>query len=294
MGRGYDTDEVRHKLIRVLGKSQSGMSGVELASKMGMSRITLSRYLTSFEQHGVVYGKKMGNVTVWHIKKGFDDYSFPQDYFRVTSTYLDTVVSGDAQGAVALLENCVYSGAKPVRLILDTVLPAYESIGRMYETQKIGSLERMSLQDTLDRSMYTLGRASNVSATKNCILMSTESNADIFCRAAAASLRSENWHVHNLGDIAGSVDVFFDLELQKLLGRVWRGTSGIMILVAFGGNLDALRFLASAVNTIRKKIPKNIQLAFCGETGGKLLGSDMATQNVSELIQWCDTVHQNV
>lgn len=293
MGRSYDIDEVRRRLIRILGKSEAGMSGVELASKMDMSRITLSRYLTSFEQHGVVCGKKMGNVTVWNIKRGFDDYSFPQDYFKVESAYMDTVVSGRAEDAIKLLENCVYSGAVPTRLILETIMPAFESINHMYETQKIGGLELMSLQDTLDRSLYTLGGSSDAVSTKNCIIINIETTPNISSQSATASLRSDGWHVYNLGDVSGIMDVFFDLELQKLLGRVWRGTPGIMILIAFGANQGAFRFLSGVVDTIRKKTPRNMWLAFCGDTGGKLLGSDMATTDVSKLIQWCNTIHRN-
>ncbi len=294
MGRGYDTDEVRRRLIRILSESEAGMSGVELASKMGMSRITLSRYLTSFEQYGVVYGKRMGNVTVWNMKRGFDDYLFPQDYFKVESAYLDMITAGRAEDAIRLLENCVYSGATPTRLILETIMPAFESINHMYETQKIGGLELMLLQDTLKRSLHTLGDSSDVDKTKNCILMNTEPTDDILSQSVAASLRSDAWNVNNMGDVSGVMDVFFDLELQKLLGRVWRGTPGVMILIVFGGNLGAFRFISSAVSTIHKKTPKNIRLAFCGDTGKKLLGSEMATTDVSKLIQWCNTIHQNI
>ena len=130
--------------------------------------------------------------------------------------------------------------------------------------------------------------------TKNCILMNTEPTDDILSQSVAASLRSDAWNVHNMGDVSGVMDVFFDLELQKLLGRVWRGTPGVMILIVFGGNLGAFRFISSAVSTIHKKTPKNIRLAFCGDTGKKLLGSEMATTDVSKLIQWCNTIHQNI
>ncbi|MYC79589.1 MAG: hypothetical protein F4W68_03700 [Cenarchaeum sp. SB0661_bin_35] len=294
MGRGYDADQVRHRLIRILDESEAGMSGVELASKMGMSRITLSKYLLYFEQHGVVHGKRIGNVTVWSIKSGFNDYSFPQDYFKVESAYMDMVLSGNAEDAIRLLERCVHSGAAPDKLILETIMQAFESIDRMYRTQKIGGLEMISFRDTLDRSLYALGDSQNIISTKNCITIETETIPDMSCRSVTAVLRSDGWHAYSLGDVSGVMDVFFDLELQKLLGRVWRGTPGVMILIVFGSNPDAFRFLADVFDTIRKKTSGNIRLAFCGDTGGKLLGSEMATTDVSNLIQWCDTIHQNM
>ena len=45
MGKGYSTEEIREKLISILDDSVSGMSGVEVSEKMGINRITMSKYL---------------------------------------------------------------------------------------------------------------------------------------------------------------------------------------------------------------------------------------------------------
>lgn len=293
MGREYGTEEVLRRLIGVLGKSRAGMSGVELASAMGMSRITMSRYLASFEQQGMVHGKRMGNVTVWSVKEGVDGYSFPQDYFRVAAAYMDALTTGNAEKAVSLLESCVYFGARPARLVLECVLPAFGSVTTMRREQRIGALESVLFQDILHRSLHALGRSSRTIPTKNCILMVADPLHELQCRAVDASLRSESWNVHNLGYMSDAVDVFFDLELQKMLGRVWRGMPGIMVIIVFGGDADALRFLSNSTDTVRKKIPKNIHLAFCVETDGRLQGSDMASPDISKVMQWCETIHQN-
>ena len=48
MGRGYSTEEIREKLILTLKDSETGMSGVEISEKIGVNRITMSKYLKVF------------------------------------------------------------------------------------------------------------------------------------------------------------------------------------------------------------------------------------------------------
>ena len=49
MGKGYSVEEIREKLILILDDSVSGMSGVEISEKIGINRITMSKYsLCSF------------------------------------------------------------------------------------------------------------------------------------------------------------------------------------------------------------------------------------------------------
>ena len=293
MGRGYGEEEIRRRLLEVLSNSDSGMSGTELASRMGISRITMTKYLTSFAQRGVVQRRPAGNITIWYLERGAGNYSFPQDYFRVGPHYLDLITAADANGVYSLVQSCVHSGARPRRLVPEVVLPAIESVGRMYDAGKIGGLELRLLRGIISESVRMMNwPLVRTTPTKNCILLAAEPEAVMLCDAASAALYSEGWNVHNLGDLSGSVDVFFDLDLQKLLGRVWRGTPGVMILLAFGGSEEALVFLADAAGSVREKSSGQIRLAFCGETGGKRLGSDMASAQMDDVLQWCETAHK--
>ncbi len=294
MGRGYGEEEIRRRLVDILADSDSGMSGTELASRMGVSRITVTKYLESFAQRGVVQKRPSGNITIWYLERGAGNYSFPQDYFKIGPRYLDLVTAADENGVFSLAQNCIHAGARPYRLVSEVVLPAIESVDNMYREGKIGGMELRLFGDIMSRSLHLMNwPLVRTAPTKNCILMAAEPSAVLRCEAASAALYSEGWRVHCLGDLSGSADVFFDLDLQKLLGRVWRGTPGVMVLAAFGGAEEALRFIAGAVRAVRKNSSGEIRLAFCGETGGKRLGSNMASASVTDVLQWCGTVHDN-
>ena len=53
MARGYDETEVKFRLIKLLHSSKSGISGVEISEKLGINRVTMSKYLNKFAAEGV-------------------------------------------------------------------------------------------------------------------------------------------------------------------------------------------------------------------------------------------------
>lgn len=295
MGYGYGEEVVRRRIIEVLGSSESGMSGTDLASQIGISRITLTKYLKVFEQRGLVKSRPSGNITIWYMSRGAGAYTFPEDYHKIESAYQKIVISGDAEETFSLVQNCINSGARPAKVITEAVLPALDTINHMYEEGRLGGLERALLKDTITRSLHYISMSAKlITPTKNCILLAVESEEMLRCRAMAAALQSDGWRVHLPGDISASVDVFFDLDLSKLLGRVWKGMPGVMIHVVFGGDVEALRFLAGSINSMRKNSPGDIRLAFCSKTDGKRLGADMASESLTDVLQWCETVHKSL
>ena len=54
MARGYDETEVKFRLIKLLHSSKSGISGVEISEKLGINRVTMSKYLNKFAAEGTI------------------------------------------------------------------------------------------------------------------------------------------------------------------------------------------------------------------------------------------------
>src|SRR4030065_2509922 len=94
MGKGYESAEIRQKLIDLLDDSKTGMSGVEISKKLGVNRTTMTKYLKVFAAEGFLRQNNIGNITLWFLESGQEGYSFPDDYFKVTSQYLENLVKG--------------------------------------------------------------------------------------------------------------------------------------------------------------------------------------------------------
>ena len=54
MARGYDDQEVKDNLINLLNTSKTGLSGVEISSRLGINRVTMTKFLNVFAAEGII------------------------------------------------------------------------------------------------------------------------------------------------------------------------------------------------------------------------------------------------
>ena len=48
MARSYQADEIKEKLIDILQNQKTGLSGLEISERIGINRITMTKYLQVF------------------------------------------------------------------------------------------------------------------------------------------------------------------------------------------------------------------------------------------------------
>src|SRR3989344_4579556 len=97
MAKGYQTQDLKQKLVEVLSNSKTGLSGVEISEKLGINRVTMTKYLNIFATEGMLRQKNIGNVNLWFIEEGTEQFEFPDDYFHVKTKYLELLTSINEQ-----------------------------------------------------------------------------------------------------------------------------------------------------------------------------------------------------
>ena len=85
MGRGYNDQEVKSNLITLLSTSKTGLSGVEISAQLGINRVTMTKFLNVFAAEGIIKQKNIGNLNLWLVEEGTEQYQFPDDYFKAVS-----------------------------------------------------------------------------------------------------------------------------------------------------------------------------------------------------------------
>ncbi len=296
MGRGYSTEEIRKKLILTLADSKTGMSGVEISEKMNVNRITMGKYLKVFAVEGLLRQKNIGNVTLWFLEPGQESYNFPDDYFKITSKYLDNLVKGSEDQVYSLIRNCLHSGGTVNRLILEVILPAINSVKNLYDDGKIGTSEQNLLRTTISKSIQIFNQLLvDLDPKKNVVVISADTQSLLLSEAASSAYHSDGWKVSHLGDMSSVINVLFDLDFQKLIGKVWKQKSGILIVVVFSQTDEGLNFFADSINPIREKYGKHLRLALCGNISKKTkIDSDLFSEKFEDILQWSHTVSENM
>jgi len=296
MGKGYSSEEIREKLILVLEDSETGMSGVEISEKVGVNRITMTKYLKVFAADGLLRQKNIGNVILWFLEPGQESFNFPDDYFKITSKYLENLVKGTEDQVYSLVRNCIHSGASVNSLILEVILPAIDSVNELYDDGKIGTSELNLLRTTISKSLQIFNQLHVVSdPKKNVIILAADSKSSLISEAASSAYHSDGWKVSHLGDMSSAINMLFDLDFQKLIGKIWKKKPGILIVVVFSQTSEGLIFFVDSITPIKEKSGKRMKLTLCGKTSKKSkISADLISANLDDILQWSKTTFQNL
>ncbi|MDH3781076.1 MAG: ArsR family transcriptional regulator [Nitrosopumilus sp.] len=296
MGRGYSTEDIRQKLILTLEDSDTGMSGVEISKNIGISRITMTKYLQVFAAEGLLRQKNIGNITLWFLEPGQESFNFPDDYFKVASQYLEYLVKGTENQVYSLIHNCLHSGAAVNRLIFEVVLPTIDSVKNLYDDGKIGTAEQSLFRTTISKSLQIFNQLQVVSdPKKNVVVIAADVQSSLISEAASAVYHSDGWRVSHLGDMSSAINVLFDLDFQKLVGKIWKQKPGVLIVTVFSQTGEGLNFFADSINPIKEKSGKRMKLALCGKISKKTkINSNMSSEKLEDILQWSQTVTQNL
>jgi len=295
MARGYQTEEIKEKLVDLLTNSKTGFSGLEISQRLEINRITTTKYLNIFAAEGLIKQKNIGNVNLWFIEYGTEKFNFPEDLFKVKTKYIEYLTGRKEQQVYSLVRNSFHSTTQPVKIITEIIIPAIESIYGIFDQGKIGKSELNLLEKIISNSIQIIKLENfDIDTKKNVILISADHQSTLLSEAASASFHADGWQVYSLGDMSSSIDVLFDLDLQKLLTKVWKPGVGMMIIVVFSSTPESMKFFAESVNSIKAKSRRNLRLAVCGDMKKNAsIKADLIEEDIEAILQWSQTTFES-
>ena len=295
MARGYDDVEVKGRLISLLSGSKTGLSGVEISAQLGINRVTMTKFLNVFAAEGIIKQKSIGNLNLWLIEEGTENLKFPDDYFKVQEKYLAFLTQGSESAIYNLIRNCISSNANITKLMTEVVIPSIVQTNSSFDAGRIGKSEQQFLNGIISKSIQIINLGnSNQESKKNVIILSSDPQSILYAEAASAAFNSDGWNVFSLGDMSSAIDVLFDLDLKKMLTKIWKSKQEIMLIVVFSSTEEGLKFFSESFDTIKGKTEKNLFLILSGKIGKKIkIKSDLLTEKLEDIIQWSQTKFEN-
>ena len=295
MARGYDDEEVKGRLISLLSGSKTGLSGVEISAQLRINRVTMTKFLNVFAAEGIFKQKSIGNLNLWLIEEGTENLKFPDDYFKVQEKYLAFLTQGSESAIYNLIRNCISSNANITKLMTEVVIPSIVQTNSSFDAGRIGKSEQQFLNGIISKSIQIINLGnSNQESKKNVIILSSDPQSILYAEAASAAFNSDGWNVFSLGDMSSAIDVLFDLDLKKMLTKIWKSKQEIMLIVVFSSTEEGLKFFSESFDTIKGKTEKNLFLILSGKIGKKIkIKSDLLTEKLEDIIQWSQTKFEN-
>ena len=296
MARGYDVAEVKFRLIKLLRDSKIGISGVEISERLGINRVTMTKYLNIFSAEGVIGEKNIGNVNLWFVYEGIEQFQFPDDYFRVQEKYIEYITKCSESSVYNLIRSCLNSDVNVIKLMTEVILTAIPEVQKYFDDGKIGKAEEQLMKTIISKSIQLVNLGiQNPKNEKNVIIIAADPQSVLEAEAASAAYRSNDWNVFFLGDMSSSIDILFDLELTKLLSKIWKSKQGLMIVAVFSQTEEGLKFFSESFYSVKGKNDDNLHLVLSGKIGKKItIKSELQSEKLDDILQWSQTKFENI
>ena len=296
MARGYDVAEVKFRLIKLLRDSKIGISGVEISERLGINRVTMTKYLNIFSAEGVIGEKNIGNVNLWFVYEGIEQFQFPDDYFRVQEKYIEYIAKCSESSVYNLIRSCLNSDVNVIKLMTEVILTAIPEVQKYFDDGKIGKAEEQLMKTIISKSIQLVNLdIQSPKNEKNVIIIAADPQSVLEAEAASAAYRSNDWNVFFLGDMSSSIDILFDLELTKLLSKIWKSKQGLMIVAVFSQTEEGLKFFSESFYSVKGKNDDNLHLVLSGKIGKKItIKSELQSEKLDDILQWSQTKFENI
>ena len=296
MYRRYTLDEVKRKIVDVLQNAGTGLSGIELADKTGINRMTISKYLDVMNAMGLVKKKKIGTVNVWFLETGIADLEFPVNYTQVQQRLLELALAGEEEQARRLLVSVLNSNVDQVKILTDVILPAANTAGELYSRGRLGKTERAHLSalvgEFIDVVKFNAHPAEpRMNAHVLCVA-GTEDRAHV-AKSAAVAFRILGWDSRYIGNVEQDIDPFFDIDFQRYLSRVWGNKRGLMVVCIFSSGEGPGKFLTSTARTMRGRLKGELRVAALASAEADE-GPDYVAKDLQSMVDWCERQYSSV
>ena len=296
MYRRYTLDEVKRRIVRTLQNAGgSGLSGIEIAHKTGINRMTVTKYLDVIHAMGLVGKKKIGNVNVWFLESGVGEVEFPVNYAQTQQKLIEAVLAGDEDHARRLLLGTLGPASDPIKIITDVIMPAANTINELYNFGRINRSERSFLLNIALEfpSLIKFNvQPSDDRQDSSVIVVAGSADRVQMAKCASVGLAIMGWNSKYLGNVEDEIDPFFDIDLQRFVSRAWADRGGTLVICIFSTGEGSLRFLSSTVKALKGRLKGELkiviqtlpELAAVAEENGDFVARDLAA-----LFEWCNS-----
>lgn len=295
MYRRYTLDEIKRKIIDVLQSAGgTGLSGVEVADKIGINRMTVTKYLDVMYAMGLLKKKKIGNVNIWFAQIGVADIEFPINYIQVQQKLINSILAGDEDHARRILLSVMNSSVDQVRVLADVIVPAVNTIGELYSRGRLNKTERVFLlnlmMELIDLIKFNVKPAEQKAHAQVVCVAGSDDRIHI-AKSSAVALLARGWDSSYIGNVGEQIDPFFDIDFQRYLLRTWSSKHGLMLVCIFSSGEGSLRFLSSTAKQMKAKIKGELRVGAL--TTQELHpvaqeSSDYVAKDLLALVEWAE------
>ncbi len=295
--RRYAIEEVKRRIVNALRENREGLSGVEIASLTGISRMTITKYLNIFATLRLIKQKKIGSVNVWFAEPGTDEYDIRANIFGIQQKFMEAISLGDGDYARNMLVNLIDSKIEDLKVLSDIVAPTVNTFNELYNRGRLGKTERIHLltlvMEIVDYLKYIILPAKNKVHAFSLFVAASEDYI-FFAKIGALALQILGSRISYLGNIEQHIDPFFDIDFQRYVLKICGNRKGLLIICICSSGEGSLHFLYAATRAIKAKTRMQLKIVLFTPSSIRSavdkLGSDYVANDLGSFIEWAKEI----
>lgn len=294
MYRRYTVEEVKRKIIYNLQMNDTGLSGVELADKTGINRMTITKYLNILSTIGLIRKKKLGSVNMWYLETGVY-FESPINFLEVQQRFLNAILLGDQNQGRRIIISIINLSTDQLKVLTEVILPTINTLNELYNRGRMGRTERISLLnmilELIDLIKFSL---QPVETKPNAYAIGVVGSEDQIYNAkiGVVTLKILGWNSLYLGNVERHIDPFFDIDFQRYIAKVWGNKLGLMFICIYSTEESSLRFLSAAAKLMKSKLKGQVNIILISSPDLKLvtetIDADYIAKDLQSLIGWSE------
>jgi methanogenic corrinoid protein MtbC1 len=304
VSKRYSLEEIKRKVVDILKDADTGLSGIEIAEKTGINRITITKYLSVLEAIGLIKKKKAGSVNVWHLEHGVTELDLPIDILDVQRLYMNALFNHAEDEAKRIMINVIHSEIDPVKVLAEIITPALNTAGELYSRGRMTVTETMFVTNLITESLDMIkfnAKREEIKPNAYAVFMSAQGETHtIGPKMASVAFYLKGWRTYFLGNVASEVDLLFDIDLLKFLDKIWKTERGLMVIGVSAMLKEHLKSVGETVKSVKSKLGKNVFVLAGGEafsTEDELtasVGADFYAKDLYSAIDWAEKLYGKV
>ncbi len=248
---GYTLEEIKRKIITSLRNEETGLSGIEIAKRTGINRVTLSKYLKMLESMGLIKSKSIGLSNLWYLDKSLEEASNIKDILDIRNLYIENLRG--LKEPKSLLLHALYSNIEPISIIEDVIVPSINTIYELYKRGNITASEVMIINNiVLDTLAFLKFNSKNGNANLKAIIINPPLEDNIIgSKILDTIFYNKGIRTYFIGQIIRS-DLLFDIDLTRFIKKVWDEES-ILVIGVYTSKIEHIQPIESIIEEIRNK-----------------------------------------
>jgi methanogenic corrinoid protein MtbC1 len=301
LSKRYSLEEIKRKVIDVLKNSDAGLSGVEIAEKIDVNRITLTKYLNVLEAVGLIKRKHVGSVNVWYLAEGVMEFELPIDILDVQQAYMNALFNHSEDEARRIIISVLHSDLDPIKLLSDVITPTLNTADALYTRGRITVTENIYLNNLVMESIDLIkfnSQRDSIKPNAYAVFMSAQGESDVIGpKTTSVAFYLKGWNSYFLGNVASETDLLFDIDLLKFLDKISKTRRGLMIMGIYVMKKEHLMGMGETIKSVRSKLGKNMFVLTEGKAFEEEVseeGVDFHAVNLISAVEWAEELYKKV